>query len=100
MNQHPNQPRALIGNPVSDAYFSALRQRSAVRVALCAHCGADLRGVPRVSDGDASWCDHGHRELWLRNKRDEAMRRALAERGWTADRQRAADEVKTPERRR
>ena len=88
---HPFQPQALRDNPVSNAYFGALRQRASAATALCAHCGRDLREVPRMSDGQRVWCDVGHHELWLRGQRDAAMRIELTRRGWSEDRQRAAD---------
>ncbi len=82
MYQNQNQPRALVGNSVSDAYFNALRQRPGAKSLRCAHCGEDLSSSHRMSDGDLTWCGAGHHELWLRGKRDAAMRRELVARGW------------------
>ena len=85
-DQHLLQPQALVGNPVSDAYFGALRRSAGSSAPKCAHCGADLSKVSRLSDGQDSWCDESHRTLWARARQEANQRRELTRRGWTAER--------------
>lgn len=80
------QPRALVGNTFSDAYFTALRQRAASRSYKCAYCGTDLSNKSRVSDGVTAWCDHGHRELWINREAMNNHKREMVGQGWTKER--------------
>ena len=85
---HPYQPKALVGNPVSDAYFGTLSQRQRSTADLrCASCAADLREVQRMSDGVRAWCHVGCHDQWVRGERERAQRLWLTERGWSKEKQ-------------
>jgi hypothetical protein len=93
MAQHYGQPQALVGNPFSDAYFGALSRGSQAAQPACCFCKSSLAGKTRLTDGVLSWCDEGHRQMWVASQRRGSQRQFLVNRGWSPEREAALAEL-------
>jgi hypothetical protein len=82
--KHFLTPIALRGNPVSEAYFSALGKFEGRSFGLhtprCAFCGEATVGI-RLSDGERAWCNAGCQTKWIAKRAERFRARELAENG-------------------